>query len=103
MSGIAFVTTHDYHVVMKKVGVAELKAKLSEHLRAVRAGESITVMDRERPVADLVPHQATRPRLRIRPPKGRYKSWRDIPKLPPLILPPELDPVAWLIADRKRR
>ncbi|MDP9265911.1 MAG: type II toxin-antitoxin system prevent-host-death family antitoxin [Chloroflexota bacterium] len=33
----------------------ELKATLSEQLRAVRAGESITVTDRGEPIARLVP------------------------------------------------
>lgn len=40
---------------MRRVGIAELKARLSEHLRAVRRGESIAVLDRETPVAHIVP------------------------------------------------
>lgn len=35
--------------------VAQLKARLSEYLRAVRSGEEVTVTDRGRPVARLVP------------------------------------------------
>jgi prevent-host-death family protein len=42
-------------MVMKAVRVAELKARLSEHLRAVRNGERITVLDRRTPIAQLVP------------------------------------------------
>ena len=52
---------------MKKVGIAELKAHLSEHLRAVRRGHSITVLDRETPVAQIVPIPK-RPKLNIRMP-----------------------------------
>lgn len=40
---------------MREVGIAELKARLSEYIRAVRRGESIAVLDRETPVARLVP------------------------------------------------
>jgi prevent-host-death family protein len=37
------------------LGVAELKSRLSEYLRAVRGGETISVLDRETPVAQIVP------------------------------------------------
>ena len=43
---------------MKSVGVRELKNRLSEYLRLVRAGEEILVTDRDEAVAQLV-----RPRL----------------------------------------
>ena len=40
---------------MKQVRIADLKARLSEYLRAVRGGETIAVLDRDTPVAQLVP------------------------------------------------
>lgn len=40
---------------MVTVGVAELKAKLSEYLARVRQGEEVVVTDRGRPVARLGP------------------------------------------------
>lgn len=40
---------------MLAVGVKELKAKLSEYLRAARAGETVLVTDRGRVVAALGP------------------------------------------------
>jgi prevent-host-death family protein len=52
-------------MVMKQVGIAELKSKLSEFLRVVQGGESITILDRNRPVAHIVPI-LERPGLRIR-------------------------------------
>lgn len=52
---------------MKQVGIAELKSKLSEVLRAVQGGESIAVLDRNRAVAHIVPI-TERPGLRIRKP-----------------------------------
>jgi prevent-host-death family protein len=51
---------------MKQVRIAELKARLSEYLRTVRRGETVTVLDRDTPVARIVPiHQ---PGLRVRKP-----------------------------------
>lgn len=43
---------------MLNVGVAELKAHLSEYLERVQAGEEVIVADRGRPVARLVPPPA---------------------------------------------
>jgi prevent-host-death family protein len=40
---------------MRQIGVRELKASLSETLRAVARGEQIRVTLRGRPVADIVP------------------------------------------------
>jgi prevent-host-death family protein len=40
---------------MKQVRIAELKARLSEYLRAVRRGETIAVLDRNTPVAQIAP------------------------------------------------
>lgn len=37
------------------MGVAELKAKLSEYLAQVRAGEEVVVTDRGRPIARIGP------------------------------------------------
>lgn len=43
---------------MKAVRIADLKARLSEHLRAVRTGQTLTVLDRDTPVAKIVPYAA---------------------------------------------
>lgn len=40
---------------MVSVSISELKAKLSEHLRRVKAGETVMVTDRGRAVAQLSP------------------------------------------------
>jgi prevent-host-death family protein len=48
------------------VGIAELKAHLSEALRAVEAGKRVTIRAHGRPVADLVPHAGTSSTLRAR-------------------------------------
>jgi prevent-host-death family protein len=54
-------------MVMKQVGIAELKSRLSEFLRVVQGGESITVLDRNRAVAHIIPI-LERSGLRIRKP-----------------------------------
>jgi len=41
---------------MKQVMISELKAHLSEVLRAVKAGETFVVRDRGVPVAQVVPY-----------------------------------------------
>lgn len=43
---------------MKTVGIADLKARLSEHLKSVRKGRTLTVLDRDTPVAQIVPIQS---------------------------------------------
>lgn len=42
-------------MAMKSVRIAELKNRLSEHLRAVERGAEVIVMDRNRPIARIVP------------------------------------------------
>lgn len=40
---------------MNRVSISQLKARLSEYLEAVRAGEEVIVTDRGRPVARIAP------------------------------------------------
>ncbi len=42
---------------MKKAGIADLKNNLSRYLDQVKSGESILVLDRNQPVARIVPLQ----------------------------------------------
>jgi len=44
---------------MKKAKIGELKNNLSRYLDHVRAGGSVLVLDRDQPVAQLVPLQPT--------------------------------------------
>ena len=48
------VATRSYIAKVKTVGVRDLKNRLSEYLRYVRAGESVLVTDRGEVVAELV-------------------------------------------------
>ena len=81
---------------MSDVRIADLKARLSEHLRSVRNGGTLTVLDRDTPVARIVPF-AAQP-LEIRKAQRRL---RDL-KLPPKPAK-RTDSVAVLLEDRRRR
>ncbi len=49
-------TTRDYSgQPMKAVGIKQLKARLSEYLRLVKAGETVLVTEREEVVAEIRP------------------------------------------------
>lgn len=52
---VVTIVLYDDHM---DVGIRELKAKLSDYVGRVAAGESVTVTDRGRPVARLVPFEA---------------------------------------------
>jgi prevent-host-death family protein len=81
---------------MSEVRIAELKARLSEHLRSVRNGGTLTVLDRDTPIARIIPYGAQP--LEIRKAKRRL---RDL-KLPPKPSK-RTDSVAVLVEDRRRR
>src|SRR4030095_9294422 len=51
-------------MTMDTVRIADLKARLSEHLRKVRQGHTLTVLDRDRAIARLVPYDRPHPPLR---------------------------------------
>lgn len=89
------ITSH--HMVMKQVGIAALKARLSAHLKAVRRGHPITVVDRGTPVARLLPVEPTEP-LRARHPVRRLQEVR----LPPPLGRP-LDALEALLDERSDR
>jgi prevent-host-death family protein len=82
----------------KAVRIAELKAKLSEHLRAVRRGHTITVLDRDQPIARIVPYRSSGA-VRIRKPAPGAPRLQDIPLPPPLDL--DFDIVELLLEERQ--
>lgn len=86
---------------MKSVGVAQLKSNLSKHLRNVRRGQTLTVLDRKTPVAQIVPYPEAPAALAVRRPlEGAIKPNR-MRWPPPLKL--RHDPVALLLEERQER
>jgi prevent-host-death family protein len=81
---------------MKTVGIADLKAHLSQHLRTVRKGRTLTVLDRDAPVARLVPIEEGPLEIRkaTRPP-GDLQAGSPLSR--------STDSLAVLLADRQRR
>ncbi|HXM70533.1 MAG TPA: type II toxin-antitoxin system prevent-host-death family antitoxin [Thermoanaerobaculia bacterium] len=92
------MTTRDYDVTMERVGIADLKAHLSRHLRRVRSGKALTVVDRGTPVATLVPFSQGAERLVIRPPSDPAPL-AEIPLPPPLAGAPDV--VDLLLQERQ--
>jgi len=99
LASLAKMTTYGYNVVMIDVRIAELKSRLSEYLRKVRAGKTITVLDRDTPIARIVPYEAHGASLKIRPPQP------GTPKLQHIALPPAVhvrrDIVKLLLEERQ--
>jgi len=83
---------------MKTVRVAELKARLSAYLRTVRNGETIAVLDRETPVAQIVPIR-DKAALKIRKPAPGVPRPNQVRLLKPLKL--NLDVVDVLLEERQ--
>jgi prevent-host-death family protein len=92
------MTISGHNVTMKQVKIAELKARLSEHLRAVRNGETIVVLDRETPIAHIVPVRQRRA-LRIRKPAPGALPLHRVPRPEPSKL--TIDIVALLLEERQ--
>lgn len=83
---------------MKCVGVSELKARLREYLRQVRRGRTLTVMDRDTPIARMVPYTPESEPLRVRRPLGRYASLQSVPLPRPMEM--GVDIVTLLMEER---
>ena len=76
--------------------IADLNARLIQHLRSVRNGGTLTVFDRDTPVARIVPY-AAQP-LEIRKATRRLRDLRLLPRPSK-----RTDSVGALLEDRRRR
>jgi prevent-host-death family protein len=83
---------------MESVSVAKLKSKLSHYLNTVKNGSEIVVTSHRHPIARLAPLEKRPSALEILPAKTPVSSLKKIRgvKL-------NVDPVAYLLADRRRR
>jgi antitoxin (DNA-binding transcriptional repressor) of toxin-antitoxin stability system len=97
---VAVVTITGYDLVMKGIRIADLKSRLSEHLRTVRSGRSLTILDRDTPIARIVPWGREDP-LELRKPRP------GAPKPSKVRLPAALahrrDIVDYLLEERQER
>ncbi len=86
-------------MVMSKdtgVKIAEFKSHLSQYIKNVRKGHAITLLDRETPVARVLPYPIMQGRLTIRKPRRKVKEIR----LPPL-LKKGIDSLSVLLEERQ--
>jgi len=91
--------TNDYNVIMIRVGIAELKKNLCRHLRDVRRGQEIVVLERSTPIARILPIEGTGANLTVRSARpGVTPSSVTFP--PPVNL--GCDVVEILLEDRRR-
>ena len=85
---------------MQTAMVSELRARLSGYLAQVRRGATITICDRQTPIARLVPLEDDAGGLEVREPTAAA----DLPIGPGIItLGKQIDVVALLRADRDQR
>ena len=97
---VAKMTSCGHIEAMKAVRIAELKARLSEYLRAVRRGETIAVLDRETLVAEIVPVRAPNA-LRIRKPAAGVPAPNRVRLPRPSRSKPGIDVVQLLLETRQ--
>lgn len=86
---------------MKAVRIAELKDRLSEHLRSVRRGRSLVVLDRDTPIARIVPYRSDADELVVRPARRPFAEARKALRLRPP--PVTTDSLAALLEERGER
>ena len=86
---------------MENIRIADFKSRLSEHLRHVRRGHTLTVMDRNTPIARVVPYAEHGGILQVRAPHPKHPKLHRIPLPPPLQL--RQDIVALLLAERQTK
>ena len=95
------MTRYDYLMVMTTVKIAELKSRLSAYLRRVRRGQTITVLDRDTPIARLEPITGGASRLAVREPSAGARRPGDVRMPAPLRL--KRDVLQQLAAERGER
>ena len=70
------------YLAMRQVKIAELKDRLSEHLRAVENGAEVEVMDRNRAIAQIVPLAPPGRHVRMLQPSRGFPEIRDRRRVP---------------------
>ena len=81
---------------MRTINISQLKAHISEQLRAVRKGQRLVILNRDIPVAQLIPYEQPTPALASRAPK-RAIMFRK------LGIVVKTDPLEVLMAERASR
>lgn len=91
------MTIYSHVMDRYRIKTAEFKARLSEYLRQVRGGRTLTILDRNTPIARVTPIHSGRG-LTIREPSG---DLGEVPRPPPLRV--DVDVVELLREERGDR
>lgn len=86
--------------LMKSVKISELKSKLSSFLKQVRNGAEVIVLDRDTPIAKVVPYPADEDKFTTIPPVHGFKG---IEKIKILSLKKKINSLKLLLEDRRKR
>ncbi len=84
---------------MKTAMIADLKARLSSYLAQVRQGHVLTIVNRDTPIAQIVPYSQHPPPLRVREPITGALPLRSVPL--PRRLRTDTDIVDLLLEERQ--
>lgn len=82
-----------------QVKSSEFKAKMAAHLRQVKKGHELVLLDRDTPIAKVIPLQNNKEKLKIIPPQEKT-GLKNI-KIPKLKKKPTIDVVKMLQEDRQ--
>ncbi len=78
---------------MRTTNISRFKSHISEELRRVRAGDHVVIVDRDIPVAEVIPYREREEKLRIRSPKRPLVRRRMSFSL-------KTDPLQYLLEER---
>jgi len=82
----------------KRVNISTVKAHLTRYLRLVRKGETITILDRDTPIAQILPFlNSGLPLLRI------FKATKGIHELDKVCISPKLNTFDYMQLLREDR
>ena len=85
-----------YYSLVKTINISRLKAHISQELLSVRRGERIVILDRDIPIAQLIPYEeSTAPLVPQAPTRAL--------ELRKVGISVEVDPLAVLMAERRER
>ena len=79
---------------VETINISTLKAKISSSLKRVRNGERLVVLDRDVPIAEIIPYNK-KPEIKFQKPKFKF----HIPKSMNI----KVDPLLFLMEDRKNK
>ncbi len=86
---------------VQSANISTIKAKLTSFLRLVKKGKEVIILDRQTPIAKLIPwNEKTRSGMGVQPPKISFSKFLEIKPSP---LSSQVDSLSLLMEDRSKR